>query len=119
MNHSRVWIIDERGRVAPGFYRVRLVKDGPFVPCRVWIEACERDAETGEATTDERLHVVIDCIERDRPALGWQPLIGEAITEQDYRYLTALSRHATDHEPDLPAASPHQAIDLSKAPSPF
>lgn len=116
---SRVWIIGENGRIEQGYFRVRLVKDGPMVPAHVWIEPSEIEPVTGHPMTDERLHVVIDCIERDRPALGWQPLIGERITEREYRYMVAASQHATAHEPNLPAADPYSPVDLATAPSPF
>lgn len=119
MNNLLLWIIGENGHIEQGYFRVRLVKDGPWVPCHVWIEPSERDVETGEPTTDEHLHVVLDCIERDRPALGWQPLVGERITAQEYAYMAAVSRHATAHEPSLPAANPYSQVDFKTAPSPF
>lgn len=119
MHSARVIIIGENLQVQEGTFRVRLVRGGPFVPCRVWITPCERDPETGEAMTDERLHVEVDYIERQRPEFGWQLLIGEPITEAEYRYMCAASRHATAHEPDSPAANPRQPIDLSRARPPF
>ena len=116
---AKVWILAENYGVAPGFYRVRLVRGGPLVPCHCWIEPSERNAETGDATTDERTHLIVD----GREARPFHPpftvLIGEPITESEYKYLNAMSAWARTNDATRPEAFPHFPIDLNKCPSPF
>jgi len=115
---NRIWIIDPRGHHAPGFYRARLVKGGPFVPARLWIEDGDRCPETGELLSDVIYHLEVDGAEL-RPIPKGYTLQGERITEREYRYLLAMSRHAVEHEPSLPQANPTAPVDLMRAPAPF
>lgn len=39
----------------PGFYKVRLRAKGPWVPIEVWFEDGERDPETWELLSDQKL----------------------------------------------------------------
>lgn len=52
-----------------GWFRLRRVKGGPWVPVRIWCER-EIDPETGELTCDERLRAEVEGIERD-PVSIW------------------------------------------------
>jgi hypothetical protein len=119
VNPSRVWILGENFSVTPGFYRVRLVRNGPLVSCRCWIEPSERDPETDEPTTDERTRLVIDGRE-ERPFYPpFTTLVGEPITEAEFKYLAAMSHWARTNDASRPEAFPSEPIDLSKVPSPF
>lgn len=50
------------GEIHAGFYRMRLVRGGPFVPVRIWIEAVT-DPKTGELAEPERFRAEIEGIE--------------------------------------------------------
>ncbi|WP_166461941.1 hypothetical protein [Paracoccus alkanivorans] len=49
----------------PGFYKTRMVRNGPFVPVEIWLEQ-EIDPETGELTADERLRAICNGNARKR-----------------------------------------------------
>lgn len=106
------------GDYRPGFYRVRLVKDGPWVPVHL-AEHVERDA-AGDPIADAeyRLEIDGDVILNFGPKYP-QGLLGEPITEAEYDYMRATTRHAVAHEPTHPAANPYAPIDLMTAPLPF
>lgn len=42
------------GEPQAGWYKRRAVKDGPWIPVRIWLHQ-ETDPETGELTADEKL----------------------------------------------------------------
>jgi hypothetical protein len=100
-----------------GFYKRRLVKGGPFVPARIWLDQ-DIDPETGELRDDERLQCEVNGGYAD-PYDAWQWLCGAPITEQEFRYMEALREHAAIHEPDHPMADPRKAIDHLKTPLHF
>jgi len=116
---ARVWILAENYGVTPGFYRVRLVRNGPFVPCRCWIEPSEIDTDTGEATTDERTRLLVDGREVRPFHPPFTTLVGEPITEAEFNYLNAMSAWARTNDPTRPEAFPEFPIDFNQAPSPF
>lgn len=98
----------------PGFYRVRLRKDAPWSPVKIWTE--------GE--TDEAGNLIEDlqyfCEVNGRSVDPWRyaervNLSGEAISEADYRYMIDMGVWARAYAPDMPEANPDQPIDLSKA----
>ena len=72
-----------------GWYRTRLIKGGPFVAARIWIER-EIDPATGELAAPEEYRCEIDGIPRD-PASAWTFL--EPIRKAEYDAL--LQRRAT------------------------
>lgn len=94
------------GDPQPGYYRARMVKGGPFVPVRIWLDQ-SIDADTGELTAPEELRA-----ERN----GW-PIAPEAVwlscrpvTQQDFHAL--VEAHAAE---DVMAAT-HAPIDLATIP---
>lgn len=100
-----------------GFYRVRMVRNGPWVPVRIW-RGPPIDPDTGEeldrswryfAERDGKL------VEVDRvwPWCGRHP-----ISEQEFQFLRQRSEHARHFRPDDPHANPRQSIDLLSAPIP-
>ena len=78
-----------------GFYAVRRFAygkwvNGPFVPARIWWEPGEIDDETGELLSDERLKAEVDGQEVN-PWSSWTWLARRPISEQEWRWLKALS----------------------------
>ena len=99
-----------------GWYKTRLVRLGPFVPARIWIEA-EIDRETGELLGDETLQCEVNGQHADAEQ-QWPWLCQNPITEAEYRYMTALRQHVGWYEPDHPTANPRQSVDWTKVPTP-
>lgn len=57
------------GEPQAGCFRMRMVKDGPFVPVLIWLEQ-QIDPETGELTGDEVLRCTVDGHHTD-PVQVW------------------------------------------------
>lgn len=93
-----------------GFYRMRMVKNGPWVPVHIW-QGFGLDPETGEARevawmwrAERRgVEVRIDQV--------WPSCAGEPISESEYRFLLARAAYAMKHDNSLPDATPMQAVD--------
>ena len=100
----------------PGWYKRTLVRDGVFVPARIWLDA-EIDIGTGELLGDETLLCEVDGLRRD-PFEQWSWLCRHPISESEFEYLTRLRRHALAHEPDLPIANPRKSVNWLTAPLP-
>lgn len=100
-----------------GFFKRRLVKGGPWVPARIWIDA-EVCPETGELLSDERLQCEVNGAWAD-PDDAWSWICANPISEQEFKYLTALASHCAKHEPDHPAANPRKPIDHLSTPLHF
>lgn len=101
----------------PGFYKRRLVRGGPWVPARIW---CVQDIcpDTGELLSDEFLQAECNGEWAD-PDDVWTWLCANPISEQEFKYLTALAEHCARHEPGHPAANPRKAIDHLQTPLHF
>lgn len=100
----------------PGFYKRKLIKGGPFVPARIWIER-HVDAD-GLLTRQE----VIRCEIGDRAADAadqWSYLADNPITEADYRYMRDAAAWAASYAPDRIIANPTQAVNWMTAALPF
>lgn len=65
-----------------GWFKTRLVKGGPWVPARIWIER-EIDPETGELCGPEEYRCEIDG-EKHNAARSWISLCKEPISRADY-----------------------------------
>lgn len=89
-----------------GWFKTRMVKDGPFVPARIWIdrEICPR---TGELIGAERFTCTIDGERRD-PFSQWVWLAKNPITKAAY---DALSARRTSMEA---MAATHIPFDLTE-----
>jgi hypothetical protein len=92
-----------------GFYKRKLVKGGPWVPARIFVDR-EIDPLTGELLSDERLCIEIEGLDGGDPAEHWT-------------YLTPISReefkHLTDYRlRDSRMMDTRHAIDLSEIPTP-
>ena len=78
-----------------GFYAVRKFAygkwaRGPLVPARIWWEPGETDPETGELLSPEICRAEIDGRRAD-PWRVWTWLAARPITENEWKWLTALS----------------------------
>ena len=98
----------------PGHYKTRLVKGGPFVPARVWLNETDKD-EAGDYLEDQGLMMEIDgeFINPQYIDQKWVWMMGNPITKQEYDFLLADSDHAKQYRPDDPKAQPTKSIDLA------
>lgn len=97
-----------------GWYKRKLVKDGVFVPARIWMVQ-PIDLETGELVSDEFLQAEVNGAYAD-PMDCWSWICANPIREQEFHYLTARIEHALRHEPEDPFADPRKPIDLNTSP---
>ena len=95
-----------------GFFKRRLVKGGPFVPARIWLDQWI-DEDTGELMADEVLLCEVNG-EFGDPHEQWTWLCAMPISEAEFNYLEAVRRHVGWHEPEQPQANPRQPIDWLK-----
>lgn len=99
-----------------GWFKRKLVKDGVFVPARIWMVQ-EIDPETGELLSDEILQCEVNGVMTD-PEEAWSWLCANPITEQEFLYLEAAGEWSRRHAPDEPMANPHQRVDWMAVPTP-
>lgn len=112
--------------IEPGYYETRLVKGGPPVGVMITFGP-PVDPVTGEEMDRSWRHrVFVNDVERpDDGERRWQDflwnvaLCADRIDEHRYRYLAATAAWEAEHRPDLPAASPRVAVDLSRLKSLF
>lgn len=88
-----------------GWFRTRMVKNGPWVPGRIWIER-QIDMATGELTCDETFRAEING-ERWSAHAAWGRLCGNPISKEAYDRLVATQRAM----PEM--AATHASINLS------
>lgn len=100
-----------------GWFKRKLVKNGPFTPCRIWLEA-EIDEATGELLAPEELLCEVNGARADAED-QWPWLCSNPISEAEFNYMEALRRHAAWHEPDHPMANPRKPIDHLTTPLHF
>jgi len=100
-----------------GWFKTRLVKDGVFVPVRIWWgqpldedgEVMDRHMRWNALASGKYIDV-----ERVWPWCGRFP-----ISEADYRFMLDKSRWAKSYSPDRPEASPREAVDWNQTPTKF
>lgn len=80
-----------------GWFKARLVKKGPFVPARIWLD--QPVDEDGQLTGPEELRCEIDGLPKD-PLEQWTRLCQYAITESEFVYMTRLRAWQRVNEPD-------------------
>ena len=68
-----------------GWFKTRLIKGGPWVPARIWIER-EIDHETGELCGPEEYRCEINGESKD-PMIAWSYLAHSPISEADHAEL--------------------------------
>lgn len=102
----------------PGWFRMRLVRGGPFVPARISYGPT-LDPQTGEALDRSWLwscDINDECDWNPRPTPGANVLhvwtSGERIDQGEYDYLVEMVRHAKLYRPEAPEAMPTRAVNL-------
>ena len=101
----------------PGFYQRRLVKGGPMVPVRIWLDQAIDD-ETGELIGDETLRCEVNGRPAD-PEDVWSYVADSPISEADFDLMRRRIAWATAHAPDHPIATPNKPVDWTTARVPF
>ena len=101
-----------------GFFKVKLVRGGPWVPARIWLHQ-EIDPETDELITDEVLRCEIAGRERD-PYESWITcLIGKVISEAEYKARKAHRDDVTwNDDREDPYYNPRKRLDFNTLPFP-
>lgn len=89
---------DDNGMWPCGWYKVRLVRKGEFVPARIYVFALV-DPVTGELIADEQCRCEIDGKPRN-PAreIGW--MVSNPIKHSEFKYMTALRRWQRINAPE-------------------
>lgn len=111
----------------PGYYAMRLVKEGPRVAVRIWWGLAIIDGEEQDRGEDWRCEIdgKTDYVESERDVgyrcrvplpidRAWPFCAKEPIDRSEYLYLTTMASHAKAHDPSHPAAAPRERIDVSK-----
>lgn len=107
--HRRV--VDEP---QPGFFRMRLVKRGPYVPAKI---------ENVDGKWSATINGKPQLPTHEDPMLAsgvldiWHS--AKIIDEAEYKYLIGLKEWAERVKPDHPAANPYKPIDLKTLPPVF
>lgn len=91
-----------------GFFRRRLVKGGPLVPCQIWLDQ-PIDEETGELIGDEVLRCEVDGRERDAVD-EWSWICADPITEAEFRHMVDDAKWLRENKPGAPEANPMQPV---------
>jgi hypothetical protein len=96
--------------------KLRLVKQGPWVPARCWVVDGDRCPDTGDLLSDQRLAFqVMDDPARWAPewwprGWPWRP-----IAPAEWTYLTELRAWALAHDPTHPLANPTRPLVVAEA----
>jgi hypothetical protein len=99
-----------------GYYMRRLVKGGPYVPARIWLEQ-EIDG-SGELLVEEVLRCEVNGLWKN-PQEQWSYLAGHPISLEEYDFMRAYARWAERYSPNDPIVNPHKAIDNLQTPITF
>lgn len=105
------------GDVHCGFYTRRLVKGGPTVPCRIYLEQ-QIDEATGELIAPEIIRCEVAGAQRD-PDEEWLWLCANPITEAQFHFLMADSAWCRENAPRSPEANPEKPVRSSTIPTLF
>lgn len=97
-----------------GWFKTRLVKDGPYVPVHIYWEQ-EICPDTGELLSDEVLKCKVNGQDRDAYEV-WTWVCQKPISQGDFNYLVARAEYARTWAPDEPPANPFQKTDWLKVP---
>lgn len=112
------------GEPESGFYRMRLVKRGPWVPVMIW---WGRPVIAGEMQDRAPRWCVAINGETDHPDddgarypldvwRAWPECSGEKIDAAEYAFMCKRVKWARAYAPHHPAANPYEPIDLDQLP---
>ncbi len=103
----------EIAKPRPGFFKLRLIKGGPFVPARIFLP-CPIDPEFGHPM-DRSRHLIgeIDGKEVEVERI-W--LSAEEIGPAEFAFMTADASWCRNWAPAEPQANPRKPIDARTAP---
>jgi len=107
----------------PGYYRMRLVRNGPRVAVRIWYGQPIKDGECLDRSP--RWCVAIDGLTSDDAGelldihKAWPFCAREPISAADYKYMIAAAGWARLYAIDHPKATPRRPIDFHKLPLRF
>lgn len=117
------------GTPEPGFFRLKLVRGGPWVPALIWrpcpmvipeplsVEDTPAPEDWCRPTERSRpLRARVGDREAD-PGEVW--ISGMWTTPQEYYWRLKLRKWAVESAPDEPEAKPRQAVDLTRSPALF
>jgi hypothetical protein len=91
-----------------GFYRTRMVKGGPFVPVRIFVER-DIDPDTGELASPEILRMEIAGERGGDPLRHWTHLI--PIPREEYDRLIEA------HRTSMAMRATHATLDITATPA--
>lgn len=106
----------------PGFFRLRVVKGGPWVGAVIWSPCpIQFPEDTWACAGDDyqpldRPRILLAEIDGKpvSPHTVW--ISGEQITAREWRYLTEGAAWDRRYDPSAPAANPRRAVDLNELP---
>lgn len=98
-----------------GWFKRRLVKNGPWIPARIWLD--QPTDELGELTGDETLRCEVNGREAD-PQEQWTWLAANPVSKAEYRFISATINWATQYAPGEPMANPTRPVDWAAIPTP-
>lgn len=94
----------QEGRPQPGYYKRKLVRGGPWIPVRLWVDPAHDGRIAATVGIDDRADFAIDI---------WTWVAGNPISEDEYNYLIANLKHVRDHRPDDPLNTPTAPVDFA------
>lgn len=98
-----------------GWYKRKLIKDGPWVPARIWREAAiDFQTDKPSKTIENIFCTVGDAAKNPVDQWGW--LLNAPISESDYNHMMKLRAWVMKHAPHEPQANPEKAIDWNRVP---
>ncbi len=100
------------GYPQPGFFKTRLCKGGPWVPCRIWL--CSPVDANRELTAPEFVKCEVNQREVRSPDNWWLSLAKNPISQFEFHEMIKLIEWAGSNDPSNPVLNPRQPIDLTR-----
>ena len=110
--------------ISNGFFRIRLVKGGTFVPAIIFQACpampCEWDIEPDEwfspLDRSRPLQALVNGQDSDVEKV-W--IFGQPISQEEYEFMLADSEWCAEFTPNDPKANPYKAVDFTAIPELF
>lgn len=96
----------------PGYYATRLVRRGPEVAARIWMEP-PIDPITKEPMDRPPMMLATLGGKPIDPHRLWVMVAGRTIDKAKFDYLSGVKTWAEQHAPDAPEANPKKAVDFN------